>query len=172
MKTNQENGNVFNNYVNITRMDSSAIVPETFLPLYDQSPIREANKSSTNKADSGLTYYNINSAPRKRPRDSINELNNGFSIPQKTKLCATESPFLDSDIVLQIHQHQSEIDRFVSQHVSFLFLSSCLFPEKISGFLIFSFFWGYYRLRKYDWNWSNNETGKRDCWYRRSKKES
>ncbi|PON60670.1 Zinc finger, RING-type [Parasponia andersonii] len=113
MKSNQENGNIMS-YVD-TRMDSSAIIPGSFLPLYDQSPIRDAKTSMNNKADSGLTCYNIPAPPRKRQSDSVNELTQ-FSIPnQKTKLSG-ESPFLDRDIVFQIHQHQSEIDRFVSQY--------------------------------------------------------
>ncbi|XP_062094724.1 E3 ubiquitin-protein ligase BOI-like [Humulus lupulus] len=96
------------NYFN-TRMDSSAIIPESLL-YCDQSPIRDV-KTSMNKADSGLTYYNV-PALRKRARDSMGDL---FSYPQKRKLSG-ESLFVEQDMAPQIHNPQSDIDCFVSQH--------------------------------------------------------
>lgn len=113
MKNNQENSNIF-------QMDSTlppTLMAETLLPLY-QSPV--------NKADSGLTY-NIPTT-RKRPRESImgHDSNANF-IVQKTKpsgVCA----FLDIDIISQIYQQQSEIDRFIAHHV-ILFLSFFLFKK-------------------------------------------
>lgn len=109
MKMNQGNGNT-----NYEPSVSSTINPENFMSFH-QSPICDA-KTTMNKADSGLTY-NINPAPTKRPREysnSVQELSR-FSVPQKSKL-SVGSSFLDKDIVLQIHQHQSEIDRFIAQH--------------------------------------------------------
>lgn len=113
MKMNQGNGNT-----NYEPSVTSTINPENFMSFH-QSPICDA-KTTMNKADSGLTY-NINPAPTKRPREytnSVQELSR-FSVPQKSKL-SVGSSFLDKDIVLQIHQHQSEIDRFIAQHVSIL----------------------------------------------------
>ncbi|KAF4350583.1 hypothetical protein CsatB_001380 [Cannabis sativa] len=96
------------NYVN-TRMDSSAIIPESLL-YCDQSPIRDM-KSSMNRADSVITYYNV-PAPRKRSRDSMSDC---FSYSQKRTLPG-ESPFLNRDTSPQIHDHPSDINCFISQH--------------------------------------------------------
>ncbi|XP_050233106.1 BOI-related E3 ubiquitin-protein ligase 1-like [Mercurialis annua] len=53
------------------------------------------------------TYY-VNSAPRKRSRDSINDLH--------TKTSAPLFSFLDEDIIFQIQQQQFEVDRFITDH--------------------------------------------------------
>ncbi|KAF3450149.1 hypothetical protein FNV43_RR06229 [Rhamnella rubrinervis] len=113
MKFNQENGNIF-----VTEMDSTLplapTMAETLLPPY-QSPVCDAKASlNNNKADSGLTY-NIPTT-RKRPRESImdHEFNANFIVPQKSKHGVYA--FLDRDIVSQIHQQQSEIDRFIAHH--------------------------------------------------------
>lgn len=113
IKSNQVNAN--------TQMDSffpfAEPMPEqTMLPFYqtfDCNPI--STKTSMDKADSGLTY-NI-PAPRKRQRDSINDLDAFFPVSQKQKLSGFSS-FLDQDIIFQLQQQQSEIDRFIAQHVS------------------------------------------------------
>lgn len=112
MKTIQGNGNIYDNVHSV----SSTISPDNLASFY-RSPICDA-KTTMNKADSGLTCNIINPAPRKRQRDAnaIQELN-AFSVPQKSKLSVTGSSFLDKDVVFQIHQHQSEIDRFIAQHV-------------------------------------------------------
>lgn len=106
------------------QMDSglllAASMPENNLMALYQSHICDQAKTSMNQAESGLTYNNIISAPRKRSRDSfMNEFNN-FTVPQQKKLSSgLTSPFLDQDIAFQIQQQQSEIDRFIAQHVSF-----------------------------------------------------
>lgn len=132
IKTNQGNANIYS-----TQMDSglllSTTMPENLLPMY-QSPFCEANKASMNKqAESGLTYNNI-SAPRKRPRDQlINDFNN-FSVPQKTKMSVGASSFVDQDIAFQMQQQQSEIDRFIAQHVSLIPLPSFISTPSFSSF--------------------------------------
>lgn len=132
IKTNQGNANIYS-----TQMDSglllSTTMPENLLPMY-QSPFCEANKASMNKqAESGLTYNNI-SAPRKRPRDQlINDFNN-FSVPQKTKMSVGASSFVDQDIAFQMQQQQSEIDRFIAQHVSLIPLPSFISSPSFSSF--------------------------------------
>ncbi|KAL6198605.1 hypothetical protein ACLB2K_028394 [Fragaria x ananassa] len=115
IKSNQANGNMYNN-----QMDSgllAASMPENNLMALYQSHICDQAKTSMNQAESGLTYNNIISAPRKRSRDSfMNEFNN-FTVPQQKKLSSgLTSPFLDQDIAFQIQQQQSEIDRFIAQH--------------------------------------------------------
>lgn len=111
IKSNQVNAN--------THMDSffpfAEPMPEqTMLPFYqtfDCNPI--STKTSMDKADSGLTY-NI-PAPRKRQRDSINDLDVFSPVSQKQKLSGFSS-FLDQDIMFQLQQQQSEIDRYIAQH--------------------------------------------------------
>lgn len=127
IKSNQENAN--------TQMDSffpfAEPMPEqTMLPFYqafDCNPI--STKTSMDKADSGLTY-NI-PAPRKRQRDSINDLDAFSLVFQKQKLSGFSS-LLDQDIIFRLQQQQSEIDRYIAQHVSkaIIFVSEVpLFPS-------------------------------------------
>lgn len=111
-----------------TQMDSGLVFNETmpahtFLPFYQSSlacdPISAKASMNNNKDDSGLTYNvpaAVAAAPRKRPRDSINDNFDALiNAPhQKPKL----SSFLDQDIIFQIQQHQSEIDHFIAEHVS------------------------------------------------------
>ncbi|CAK7336961.1 unnamed protein product [Dovyalis caffra] len=116
VKANQANMNLYN-----TQMDSGLVfnepTPEALLSFYQSSlgcdPI---SAKASNKDDSGLTY-NVPAvvAPRKRPRDSINDDNfNAFHASQKTKASALSS-FIDQDIIFQIQQQQSEIDRFIAE---------------------------------------------------------
>lgn len=113
LKTNQVDTNLYYD----TQMDSglgfNETMPTTALFPFYQSLVCDPilAKSSMNKDDSGLTY-NV-PAPRKRPRDPINELD-AFTVTQKSKFSG--SSFIDEDIFFQIHQHQSEIDRFVAEH--------------------------------------------------------
>ncbi|KAL0363729.1 UNVERIFIED_CONTAM: E3 ubiquitin-protein ligase BOI [Sesamum calycinum] len=72
-------------------------------------------KTSVN-TDSGLTY-NI-PAPRKRSRDSVNQLyaTPNYPAPQKNS-CAPQFPsFPAEDVLPQIQQYQLEIDTIISQH--------------------------------------------------------
>ena len=109
-------------------MDSGLVfnepVPETLMSFYQSSlgcdPISAAKAS--NKDDSSLTY-NVPAvaAPRKRARDSINDDSfDAFHASQKTKVSPLSS-FIDHDILFQIQQQQSEIDRFIDDHVSCCF---------------------------------------------------
>ena len=119
VKLNQGNPNMYN-----TQMDSmlpqAATMPETLPPYYqsvDCGNLGGSTKTFMNKADSGLTYAIPVPDQRKRPRDSINDFN-AIPIRQKTNKVSGLPSFLDQDIILQVHQQQSEIDRFLAQHVS------------------------------------------------------
>ncbi|KAI3455839.1 hypothetical protein Pfo_012502 [Paulownia fortunei] len=72
-------------------------------------------KTSVN-TDSGLTY-NI-SAPRKRSRDSINQLYAApnFPTPQKSNSVSQFPSFAGEDILPHIQQYELEIDAIISQH--------------------------------------------------------
>ncbi|KAI4306373.1 hypothetical protein L6164_029655 [Bauhinia variegata] len=85
-------------------------LPESHFPFY-QSSFCDA-KASMNKADSGLTYHLP--APRKRSRDLTTELN-ALPVPQRSKI-SSQSSFLDQEIIYQIQQQETEIDRFIAQH--------------------------------------------------------
>lgn len=113
VKTNQGNHNMYNAQMNNGIPLPSTAMPEQLLPHY-QSLVCDPNsaKASMNKSDSGLTY-NI-PAPKKRPRDSVDDFD-AFAASQKHKI----SPFssiIDQDVILQIQQQQSEIDRFIAEH--------------------------------------------------------
>ncbi|POO00693.1 hypothetical protein TorRG33x02_033240 [Trema orientale] len=63
-------------------MDPSAIIPENFLPLYDQSPIRDKAPKGLSppiRPRESITNSPIPAPPRKCLRDSVNELTQ-FSI--------------------------------------------------------------------------------------------
>jgi E3 ubiquitin-protein ligase BOI-like protein len=115
MKPNLGNPNIYN-----TQMDSvlplSGTMAETLPPYYQSvdGNLVGSGKTFMNKADSGITY-NIPDN-RKRPRDSINEFN-VYPIRQKSNKISEALPsFLDQDIILQAHQQQSEMDRFLTHH--------------------------------------------------------
>lgn len=79
-------------------------------------------KTSINKADSGLTTYNMSipvSSPRKRSRDSFTNGFDSYSLPQNN-LSGVSSDF-DDDVFSQIQQ-QHDIYRFISDHVSSLII--------------------------------------------------
>lgn len=151
-----------------TQMDSFVPFTETmvepvlpFCQTFDCNQI--SAKTSMDKADSGLTSYNI-PPPRKRSRDSIHDLDNAFSpVSQKNKLSGFSS-FSDQDILFQLQQQQSEIDRYIAQHVSKTKRLSeeikieFLFPLNYSdlGCII-------YRRRRWDWSLKNKERGSREC---------
>ncbi|KAI4296980.1 hypothetical protein L6164_036893 [Bauhinia variegata] len=112
-----KHGNLLNADLYNAQMDSAlplptttAALPESLLAFY-QSSFGDA-KASMNKADSGLTYHVP--APRKRSRDLITELN-ALPISQKSKI-SSQSAFLDQEIVYQIQQQQTEIDRLIAHH--------------------------------------------------------
>lgn len=113
IKTNQGNSNVYN-----AQMNNGIALPNTAMP--EQLPLYQAllcdpnsaKASMNNKADSGLTY-NI-PAPKKRPRDSVDDFD-ALAASQKHKI----SPFssiIDQNVIFQIQQQQSEIDRFIAEH--------------------------------------------------------
>ncbi|PON99417.1 hypothetical protein TorRG33x02_045840 [Trema orientale] len=80
MKPNQENDNIMS-YVD-TRIDSSTIIPESFLPLYDQSLILDKVPKGLGPLihlRESITNSPIPALPRKCLRDSVNELTQ-FSI--------------------------------------------------------------------------------------------
>lgn len=82
---------------------------ENLLP-FNQSVIEAKNSM---KSESGLTYNNFPSAPRKRSRDSMNEFNRVIVPQQHSHLHDFEQNF-----PIQIQQQQLEIDQIIEQHVS------------------------------------------------------
>ncbi|KAJ6410599.1 hypothetical protein OIU84_007362 [Salix udensis] len=117
VKANQANMNLYN-----TQMDSGLVfnepVPETLMSFYQSSlGCDPMSAKASNKDDSSLTYnVPAAAAPRKRARDSINDDNfDAFHASQKTKVSPLSS-FIDHDILFQIQQQQSEIDRFIADH--------------------------------------------------------
>ncbi|KAK1375694.1 E3 ubiquitin-protein ligase BOI [Heracleum sosnowskyi] len=103
--TNREfvNLNQGNNFDN-----SFGIMAEDLLP-FNQSVIEAKNSM---KAESGLTYNNFPSAPRKRSRDSMNELNRVIVPQQHSNIYEFEQNF---PIHIQ-QQQQLEIDQIIAQH--------------------------------------------------------
>lgn len=101
----------------------SSTMVEPLLPFYPSTVCDlPSAKTSMNKADSGLTYHIPAPINRKRPRDLIAESSNAHALPiphtKINKLSSESSSFLDQDILYQIQSQQSEIDHFISQHVS------------------------------------------------------
>ncbi|KAJ6671904.1 SBP (S-RIBONUCLEASE BINDING PROTEIN) FAMILY PROTEIN [Salix viminalis] len=116
VKVNQANMSLYN-----TQMDSGLVfnepMPETLLSFYQSSlGCDPVSAKASNKDDSGLTY-NVPAvvAPRKRPRDSINDNFDAFHASQKTKVSPLPS-FIDQEIIFQIQQQQSETDRLIAEH--------------------------------------------------------
>ncbi|CAI9784052.1 unnamed protein product [Fraxinus pennsylvanica] len=105
------NGNMYSvplGYGMVAPLSGTTKATETVLPMYgsminDSAPVNTVTMTS----DSGLTY----AAPisRKRSRDAIN--------PQSLDYRCGSFTFLGEDISFQIQQQQSEIDRFIAQHM-------------------------------------------------------
>ncbi|KAK9267122.1 hypothetical protein L1049_009541 [Liquidambar formosana] len=112
INTNQGNANIYN-----TQMESgfplARTMPETLLPLYQSVVCDSVPAKTSMKSESGLTY-NL-PAPRKRSRDSFDELN-AFNVSQKNNRTEFSSSFLGEDISFQIQQQQSEIDSVIVDH--------------------------------------------------------
>lgn len=114
------NSNQGNDFAYSTQMGSSAVplpssMPETLLPMY-QSLDSAPAKTSLN-TDSGLTY-NLPPAPRKRSRESTNQLYAAcnFGAPQKNNSISQFPSFVGEEVLPQIQQYQLEIDCIISQH--------------------------------------------------------
>lgn len=90
--------------------NSFGTMAEDLLP-FNQSVIEAKNSM---KAESGLTYNNFPSAPRKRSRDSMNELNRVIVPQQHSHIYELEQNF---PMQMQ-RQQQLEIDQIIAQHVS------------------------------------------------------
>ena len=144
MKVNQANMSLYN-----TQMDSGLVfnepMPETLLSFYQSSlGCDPVSAKASNKDDSGLTYNVPAVAPRKRPRDSINDNFDAFHASQKTKVSPLPS-FIDQELIFQIQQQQSETDRLIAEHVSgLLFMNSVVvlfgFCQKSKLWYIFGLF--------------------------------
>ncbi|KAF8049677.1 hypothetical protein N665_2151s0005 [Sinapis alba] len=87
--------------------------PTTFVE--QQLPYGRFNEPSFNKSESDVTYNFNQSSISKRQRDHTFD-SNALMPPQKR----TFDPPQTSSIDAQIHQHQSEIDRFVAQQTETL----------------------------------------------------
>lgn len=117
IKPNQENAELYSAQI-YSGLPLAGTMPEG-IPPFTQSV--DCNLGSAkmfiNKADSGLSY----SIPdhRKRPTDSINELNALTVCQKRTKLSGLPT-FVDRDIIFQAQQQQGEIDSFFAQYVNFL----------------------------------------------------
>ncbi|CAI9784928.1 unnamed protein product [Fraxinus pennsylvanica] len=112
------NSNQGNAFAYSTQMESSAVpllssMPENLLPIY-QSLDSTPAKTSLN-TDSGLTY-NLPPAPRKRSRESMNQLYDAcnFGAPQENN--SISPSFVGEEVLPQIQQYQLEIDCIISQH--------------------------------------------------------
>ncbi|CAB4307451.1 unnamed protein product [Prunus armeniaca] len=106
-------------------LSTGGVATEALLPTYN-SVITDSimpPKTSTTaamKSDSGLTYNVPISLPRKRSRDSINNISPPFSYPTAPanyKNSCGPLSFLGEDISLRIQQEQFDIDRLISQHM-------------------------------------------------------
>lgn len=106
-------------------LSTGGVATEALLPTYNSvitDSIMPPKTSTTTamKSDSGLTYNVPISLPRKRSRDSINNISPPFSYPTAPanyKNSCGPFSFLGEDISLRIQQEQFDIDRLISQHV-------------------------------------------------------
>ncbi|KAG4142701.1 hypothetical protein ERO13_D06G145400v2 [Gossypium hirsutum] len=118
IKSNQGIGDIYNTQMDscVPLIDSNSMHEGSqLLPLYQ--PLLCHPNISANKADSGLTTYNMSipvSAPRKRSRDSFTNGFDSYSLPQNNNLSGASSD-VDDDVFSQIQQ-QHDIDRFISDH--------------------------------------------------------
>ncbi|TKY72335.1 BOI-related E3 ubiquitin-protein ligase 1 [Spatholobus suberectus] len=110
IKSNQHHHQLNSDYMYNTQMNSAlplpATMPESLLSFY------QSTFCDPNKADSGLTYHIP--LQRKRSRDFTTELT---SLPahQKNKI-SSEPSFLNQEILYQLQNQQSEIDRVLAHH--------------------------------------------------------
>ncbi|CAN0854992.1 BOI-related E3 ubiquitin-protein ligase 1 [Linum grandiflorum] len=113
--------------------DGGLVLPNqtTVHPFYqslvncDLASIKPSFPANNNKSDSGVTYtMNPPPATRKRLRDPTSDqfLSSAYgggapSLHQKAKFSGGGvSSLIDGDLVSQMQQQQSEIDRFVAEH--------------------------------------------------------
>lgn len=109
MNTNQVYNYGYNdNNLGTMNFDGTTMA-DNLLP-FNQSLYCEANNSM--KAESGLTY-NLPSVPRKRSRDSMNELHRVI-VPQKQPRLQD----FQHNLPIQMQQQRLEIDQIIAQHVS------------------------------------------------------
>jgi hypothetical protein len=117
IKHNQGNANMSGAQM-FSRVPLAGTMSETLPPFYQSVDCSLASaKPLMNKADSELS--NIPDQ-RKRPRDSMINQFADFIVPQKRNKISVLPSFLCQDIILQAQQQQSEIDRFLVQHVILL----------------------------------------------------
>ncbi|KAL2475903.1 putative BOI-related E3 ubiquitin-protein ligase 3 [Abeliophyllum distichum] len=117
------NGNMYSTtplgYGMVAPLSGTTTATETVLPIYGSAISDSAPaKTGTMKSDSGLTY--AVPVSRKRSRDAINPLLSSYpSVCQNQNAnnrCGSFT-FLGEDISFQIQQQQTEIDRFIAQHM-------------------------------------------------------
>lgn len=107
MNTNQVYNYGYNdNNLGTMNFDGTTMA-DNLLP-FNQSLYCEANNSM--KAESGLTY-NLPSVPRKRSRDSMNELHRVI-VPQKQPRLQD----FQHNLPIQMQQQRLEIDQIIAQH--------------------------------------------------------
>lgn len=126
--SNQGNANTLG-YNNVHQMGTGSGVPlipaiaEGLLPLHHPTLACDSVQPKTSmNTDSGLTY-NV-PAPRKRPRDSFDQFNNGpanFFVTSQQKNSSNDAvaqfpSFFGEQILPFISQHQLDIDTIISQH--------------------------------------------------------
>lgn len=108
-------------------LSTGGVAAEALLPTYnsvntDSIMPPKTSTTATMKSDSGLTYNVPISLPRKRSRDSINNINPPFSsyltAPANYKNSCGPFSFLGEDISLRVQQEQFDVDRIIAQHVS------------------------------------------------------
>lgn len=118
-RNHQGNGNMSGAQMYYSGGPLAGTMPETVPAFYQSVDCNlGSGKPVMNKADSELS--NIIPDQRKRPGDLINQFDD-FIVPQKRNKVSVSPSFLCQDIIFQAQQQQSEIDRFLAQHVIFLF---------------------------------------------------
>ncbi|CAL5412872.1 unnamed protein product [Camellia sinensis] len=119
LNSNAGNAGTYNTQMGFG-MPFTGTLHESLLP-FPQSLVCDSVPVKTSvKAESGVTY-NVPVAPRKRSRDSFNQISN-FTVPQENNNnnnnLSELSSLLGRDIPLQIHQQQLEIDHIVAEHTN------------------------------------------------------
>jgi len=108
IKHNQGNANMSGAQM-FSRVPLAGTMSETLPPFYQSVDCSLADSELSNIPDQ-----------RKRPRDSMINQFADFIVPQKRNKISVLPSFLCQDIILQAQQQQSEIDRFLVQHVILL----------------------------------------------------